>query len=207
MEAETYLSSGFGIRAAIESKSNGWTRFVELADVHQPNRLKGILVSPEYGTPFLTATQVFDIRPFPRKFLAIGKMATASDCFVEDGAILVTRSGSVGRPTLAHAPHRGMVISDDLLRVAAKDSRDYGWLYAYLHSAQTRAMATSPKTSECLSGLRGARAGREWGGDLPAGGRPWSPDSVVSASSTRLLSLLGALGDRGIRTPTSTSRR
>jgi hypothetical protein len=140
MEAETYLSSGFGIRAAIEKRPSGWVRFGELARVEQPGRLKGILVSPEYGTPFLAATQVFDIRPVPRKFLALGKMEMAADCFVDEGTILVTRSGSVGRATLAHAPHRGVVISDDLLRVSAKAKRDHGWLYAYLRSQHASAM-------------------------------------------------------------------
>lgn len=140
MEAETYLSRGFSLREAIESRPTGWKSFGDLARVEQPGRLKGILVSQEYGTPFLSATQVFDIRPIPRKFLALEKMETAKDCFVGDGTILVTRSGSVGRSTLAHAPHRGVVISDDLLRVYAKNKRDYGWLYAYLHAPQVRAM-------------------------------------------------------------------
>jgi type I restriction enzyme S subunit len=141
MEAATYLSHGFSLRESIKRRSTGWVPFWELAKVSQPGRLKGILVSHEYGTPFLTATQVFDVRPVPRKFLALGKMGTATECFVDDGTILVTRSGSVGRPTLAHAPHRGVVISDDLLRISAKDKRYYGWLYAYLHAPQVRAMA------------------------------------------------------------------
>jgi hypothetical protein len=141
MEAETYLSSGFGIRAAIEAKHSGWVRFSNLARVEQPGRLTGVLVAPEFGTPFLAATQVFDVRPVPRKFLAMERMETAAECFVDDGTILVTRSGSVGRATLAYAPLRGVVISDDLLRVSAKDRRDYGWLYAYLHAPQVRAMA------------------------------------------------------------------
>lgn len=140
MEAETYLSRGFSLREAIESRPTGWKSFGDLARVEQPGRLKGILVSQEYGTPFLSATQVFDIRPIPRKFLALEKMETAKDCFVDGGTILVTRSGSVGRSTLAHAPHHGVVISDDLLRVFAKDERHYGWLYAYLHAPQVRAM-------------------------------------------------------------------
>jgi len=140
MEAETYLSRGFSHRVAIKTRTSGWKPFSELARVVQPGRLKGVLVSPEYGTPFLTATQVFDVRPVPRKFLALDQMETAKECFVADGTILVTRSGSVGRPTLSHAPHRGIVISDDLLRVYAKDLRDYGWLYAYLLAPQARAM-------------------------------------------------------------------
>jgi hypothetical protein len=153
MEAETYLSSGFGVRVAIESKRFGWTRLATLANVHQPARLKGVLVSPEYGTPFLAATQVFDIRPVPRKFLAIGKMENAEDCFVQDGMILVTRSGSVGRVALAYAPHRGVVVSDDLLRITARSSDDSGWLYAYLHTPQARAMMTGVQYGHIIKHL------------------------------------------------------
>jgi len=143
MEAETYLSSGYGIRMAIQSKPNGWSHFRQFAKVWMPNRLKGILVSPEYGNPFFSATQVFDVRPIARKFLALEKMSGAKNCFVQDGLILATRSGSVGRPALTHAPHRGVVISDDLLRVEAINPKDRGWLYAYLLAPQTRAMTKS----------------------------------------------------------------
>ena len=153
MEAETYLSRGFSLREAIEARPTGWKPFGDLACVEQPGRLKGILVSQEYGTPFLAATQVFDVRPIPRKFLALDKMETAKDCFVDDGTILVTRSGSVGRSTLAHAPHRGVVISDDLLRVSAKDKRDYGWLYAYLHAPQVRAMTVGAQYGHIIKHL------------------------------------------------------
>jgi hypothetical protein len=83
------------------------------------------------------------VRPVPRKFVALGKIEAAATYFVTDGTILVTRSGSVGRPTLAHAPHRDVVISDDLLRVQARNHRAHGWLYAYLHTPHAREMARS----------------------------------------------------------------
>ncbi len=143
MEAETYLSTGFGLRAAIESKADGWAPFGELARVWMPNRLKGIVVSPEYGTPFLAATQVFDIRPIPRKWLSMERTENAAGRFVTSGMILVTCSGSVGRPTLAYAPHENKLISHDLLRVEALEEKDKGWLYAYLVAPQVRAMASS----------------------------------------------------------------
>ena len=82
MEAETFLSSGYGLRIAIQSKRDGWVSFDKLAKVEQPGRLKGILVAPQYGRPFLTATQVFDVRPIPRKFLAVERMEGAKACFV-----------------------------------------------------------------------------------------------------------------------------
>jgi type I restriction enzyme S subunit len=143
MEAETYLSSGFGIRVAIEGKPAGWIRFGELAEVWMPDRLKGIQVATGFGTPFLSATQVFDVRPLPRKFLALDQIRASKDYFVDNGVILVTRSGSVGRPTVAYAAHANTLISDDLLRISPRNMQDHGWLYAFLHAPQVRAMTTS----------------------------------------------------------------
>ena len=156
MEAETYLSTGFGIRVAIESKAAGWTRFGELARVWMPGRLKGIQVSRDFGTPFLTATQVYDVRPIPRKWLALERTADAVNRFVSAGMILVTCSGSVGRPTLAYAPHEKTLISHDLLRVKPLDPSNAGWLYAYLQAPQARAMSSSAQYGHIIKHLETA---------------------------------------------------
>ena len=153
MEAETYLSSGFGIRATIESKPNGWSRFGSLAKVWMPGRLKGIQVGRDVGTPFLAATQVYDVRPIPRKWLALERTSDAQNRFVQPGTILVTCSGSVGRPTLAYVVHENTLISHDLLRVEAMDDRNKGWLYAYLHASQVRAMATGMQYGHIIKHL------------------------------------------------------
>lgn len=105
-----------------------------------PGRLKGIQVGGDVGTPFLAATQVFDVRPIARKWLALARTDDAQNRFVVPGTILVTCSGSVGRPTLSYAPHENTLISHDLLRVKAIDESQWGWLYAYLHASQVRAM-------------------------------------------------------------------
>lgn len=153
MEAETYLSSGFGIRLAIEGKAKGWTRFDKLAKVWMPGRLKGIQVSRDFGTPFLASTQVFDVRPTSRKWLALSRTADAVNRFVQQGMILVTCSGSVGRATIAHAPHENTLISHDLLRVETINQRDKGWLYAYLHAPQVRAMTVGAQYGHIIKHL------------------------------------------------------
>lgn len=153
MEAESYLSSGRAIRLAIEAQPKGWVRVEELANVWQPSRLKGIQVSPEYGTPFLAATQVFDLRPIPRKWLALERTSNHSELLVHDGMILITRSGNVGRATLAHKPHLGVIISDDLLRVEAKQSDQWGWLYAFARSVQARAMMRAAQYGHIIKHL------------------------------------------------------
>lgn len=143
MEGETYLSSGYGIRTAIESKTGGWNHLSKLARSWQPSRLKGIQVSRDFGTPFLAATQVFDGRPISRKWLALSKTSDATNRFLPPGTIVITCSGSVGRATLAYAAHQNTLISHDLLRIEPIQERYRGWIYAYLLAPQTRAMTKS----------------------------------------------------------------
>ena len=134
MEAAGLLASGFATRMAIESKRTGWKQLKEIARVSQPPRLRGIQVSPEFGTPYLAATQVFDRPPIPRKWLSLDQTENVQQLFVRHGTILVTRSGTVGRTTLARKCLEGVLISDDLLRVEPNEGSHWGWLYAYLRA-------------------------------------------------------------------------
>lgn len=156
LEGETYLASGYGLRLAIERKRHGWRRLADLANVWQPLRLKGIQVAEGEGTPFLAATQVFDIRPVPRKWLALERTHNASQRFVQKGQILVTCSGAVGRATLAYAPHENSLISHDLLRVDVREPGQRGWVYAYLRAPQTRAMMSSAQYGHIIKHLETA---------------------------------------------------
>lgn len=153
MEGQTYLSSGYGIRQAIEGRPTGWVSFGEMADVWMPGRLKGIQVGPGHGTPFLAATQVFDLRPVSRKWLALARTSDAENRFVKDGMILVTCSGTVGRSTLAYSVLKDTLISHDLLRVEARNQKQWGWLYAYLQSPQAKAMAVGSHYGQIIKHL------------------------------------------------------
>jgi hypothetical protein len=153
MEAEAYLLSGFGLRIALEARLGARMHLGRLAHIWQPSRLKGIQVSSEFGTPFLAATQVFDLRPIPRKWLSLERTESATQRFVTERMILVTCSGLVGRTTLAYAPHLDTLISHDLLRVEANDEKHWGWLYAYLRSPTARAMMTSVKYGHVIKHL------------------------------------------------------
>lgn len=143
LEAEAYLSDGYGRRQAVESRRIGWRPFGEYADVWQPGRLTGVVVSADGGTPYLAPGQIFEARPNPRRWLSVSKTKGADQCLVDPGTILVTRSGSVGRATVAYKPEVGCIVSDDLLRVHPKDARMHGWIYSYLRTEFFRSVAVS----------------------------------------------------------------
>jgi type I restriction enzyme, S subunit len=152
-EADSYLATAFGIRTAIEGRATGWSRLGTLARVWQPSRLKGIQVSRDFGTPFLAATQVFDLRPTPRKWLSLDRTGDAENRFVKAGQILVTCSGNVGRATLAYRPHEAMFISHDLLRLEPHKSIHWGWVYAFLRSPKCRAIMTAAQYGHVIKHL------------------------------------------------------
>jgi type I restriction enzyme, S subunit len=153
LEAENYLATAYGIRTAIESRPTGWSRLGTLARVWQPSRLKGIQVSGGLGTPFLAATQVFDLRPTPRKWLSLDRTDDAANRFVTPGLILVTCSGNVGRATLAYRPLEGVLITHDLLRVEPHNGAHWGWIYAFLRSPKCVAMMTAAKYGHVIKHL------------------------------------------------------
>jgi type I restriction enzyme S subunit len=182
MEAENYLSTGYGVRFAIESRPKGWVKFDELAHVWQPSRLKGIQVGSKFGTPFLAATQVFDLRPVPRKWLALERTEGASERFVNRGAILVTCSGSVGQTTLAYEPHLDTFISHDLLRVEARDENLWGWIYSFLRSEQAYAMMIGAQYGHVIKHLECAHLN-----SLPV---PIPPDSSLEYFNSAVRTIL-----------------
>jgi len=140
IDAETYLATGYGVRLAIESKPGGWGRFGDIAAISAPPRIKMVLVSPEHGVPYLNTSQVFEIRPTPRKWLAFGKTSKAESRLALQGTILVMASASPGRSTVTTKAHEGAVISHHFMRISPKDPALGGWVYAFLKSPQGAAM-------------------------------------------------------------------
>lgn len=152
-EGDVYLTSGYGVRLALETQPAGWVPLGKLARVWQPGRLKGIQVGPQYGTPFLAATQVFDLRPVPRKFLALERTSDATNRFLQAGTIVVTCSGNVGRTVLSLNAHEGILISHDLLRVVPLNEIHWGWIYAYLRTPQGRSMMNAAQYGHVIKHL------------------------------------------------------
>ncbi len=156
MEAESFLKSGFAIRHAIEAKVDGWDRFGALALVSAPPRIKQVLVSPENGVPYLNTSQVFDPIPSPRKWLAVEKTNAAQSRFVEQGAILVMASATVGRAIVATQQHENTIISHHFLRVEPRDKIHWGWLYAFIRSPQCQAMIGSSQYASVIRHIEGS---------------------------------------------------
>lgn len=153
LEARSYLTDGFGQRQLIESASSGWKSLQELAAVWQPSRLKGIVVRPGAGLPFLSAGQVFESMPVVRKWLAHGRVPDEENRSVDSSWILMSCSGRVGRITAVYPHHEGIVVTHDLLRIVPHEDALYGWLYAYMRTTQFSAIASASQYGHMIKHL------------------------------------------------------
>lgn len=150
MEAETYLSSGFGLRRAIERRSGGWVPLGDLARFWAPPRIKQVFVDPSEGVPYLNTSQVFEVRPSPRKWLAMEKTSKAASRLARQGTILVMASATPGRSTLVTAAHENAILSHHFMRVEPKESHVSGWLYGFLRSPQGFAMLSGSQYASII---------------------------------------------------------
>ena len=140
LDAEVFLSEGYVVRRDIRRSGLKAPQLGELARIWQPSRLKGIQVGPQHGVPFLAATQVFDIWPTPRKWLAASKTPDLARRYVKPDWILVTCSGTVGNAIVVYSAHDNLVISHDLLRVEIDEPTKRSYVYAFLRTWFGRAM-------------------------------------------------------------------
>ena len=134
LEAGNYLSAGAVVRRRIAAARMRVWVVGELGEVWQPSRLRGVQVDADFGVPFLAATQVFDIWPEPRKWLAPSKTPDLVHRYVEPGWILVTCSGTVGNAILSYAAHDGRLVSHDLLRLEVEKTSMRCYLLAFLRT-------------------------------------------------------------------------
>lgn len=153
LEARSYLTDGYGQRQLIESAPSGWQNMQEVADVWQPSRLKGVVVRPNAGLPFLSAGQVFESAPVVRKWLAQGHVPDANERFVAPDWILMSCSGRVGRITAVYSHHENIVVTHDLLRIVPHKPELYGWLYAYMRTSQFNSIANSAQYGHMIKHL------------------------------------------------------
>lgn len=153
LEARTYLTDGYGIRQRLESTPGLTVPVAAIAEVWQPSRLKGVVVSQGAGLPFLSAGQVFEARPRVRKWLAEKLTPDAERRRVRMEWLLLSCSGDVGKLTAVYPEHIDKIITHDLLRIVPRDPADYGWIYAYMRTTSFRAIARSSQYGHMIKHL------------------------------------------------------
>jgi type I restriction enzyme S subunit len=122
---------------------------------NQPrSNFKRILTTPDIGTPFLSATEIYAFRPTPNKYLSPA-MKKLNELFVYPGTLLMSRSGTVAIPVLVNRRLASFAATDDALRISP-GSLPPGFLYAYLSSWVGRALVRKSQYGVTVKHLEAA---------------------------------------------------
>jgi type I restriction enzyme, S subunit len=99
-----------------------------------PSRFRRVWAAPDVGVPLIGSTELFHLRPESEKFLSRTQTREIDRLKVEPTDLLITRSGSVGRATVAGERLRDMAVSEHVIRVELHPDSLWGFLCAFLLS-------------------------------------------------------------------------
>jgi type I restriction enzyme S subunit len=160
LDAPYYSSQFLVAKNFVEESQYEKVPLIELCDdIFRLSQFKRIWSDEAHGTPYMASTDLIYFKPFrsrenlDKAFVAKGKHADMAKImsvlgkksptlakkgeerfFLEEGWILVTCSGSLGRVVLATKSLTKFFFSHDLIRIVPKKETLNGYLYAYLNS-------------------------------------------------------------------------
>jgi type I restriction enzyme S subunit len=112
------------------------TTLGEIADVYDVPPFKHIYVDREYGVPFYTSADLFDLERRPDKYLSLTRTKDLHKYILEEGWVLLARSGQlggiIGKPQFADSSLKDAATSDHVIRIVPRDASFAGYLFAFL---------------------------------------------------------------------------
>ena len=100
-----------------------------------PGRFKRIYIEMNKGIPFFLPSQLTEINPKPTKFISEKTCKNINDLQIKQNTLLLSRSGTIGKCSIASKTNIGKVYSDDVIRVSFYSVIDLGYTYAFFSTA------------------------------------------------------------------------
>lgn len=137
LDATFYTSSVFLAKKYLDDCSKKGVTIKTIADfsegTYNPPPIKRIFTDDiKKGTPYMLPQEMFDFYWEPRKFVLADKMQEIEDWYLKNGWIVLTQSGTVGKPYYATASDEKNVLSQNAIRIPPKSDDTAGYVYAYL---------------------------------------------------------------------------
>lgn len=101
--------------------------------ISRPNLFKRYYVS--HGITFLGGADIFLATPNSDKQLSKTKTENINNLLIEEGTILLPRSGTIGNVAWAHAGHAQKLASEDVIRLKPNDILKGGYIFAFLSTS------------------------------------------------------------------------
>lgn len=114
------------------------------SDVILPGRFKRVYVEDGYGCTLFGGKQLYELDPSGKKYLSKAKhnKRIVEQLAIHTNAILVTRSGTIGKVNLVPQHWENWVASEHIIRVIPKTTEIAGYLYVFLSSEYGKTLIT-----------------------------------------------------------------
>lgn len=104
-----------------------------LGTVVIPPRFKRIYVEKEYGVPFLSGSNIAEIKPYNLAYLSKKATKNMEKWIIKQNWVLVTCSGTIGRVAISPKEWDGWAVSQHVLRIIPNTEKIHaGFLAAFL---------------------------------------------------------------------------
>lgn len=104
-----------------------------IEQVYLPPRFKRVYVEREYGRPFLQSSHLPLMRFYDLKFISEDETSNLERWLVDEGWVLVTRSGTIGRTAIVTPRISGWAVSEHALRIIPNDAETHpGFVATFL---------------------------------------------------------------------------
>lgn len=161
LEGEQRLDGGYYARGSFrayltlqESKFPLQSLSSVVSDIFVLGRFKRVYATDKQaGWPYLSASEALIFRPDSDRYLAKNHAPKyAKKHFAKNGWILLSCSGTVGRPTIATKRLEKFFLTHDLIRIVP-DETPVGYLYAYLSSWVGQSLITKDQYGSAIKHL------------------------------------------------------
>jgi len=136
-DAWYFSAPNLDARAAYdECSAEEHKRLRDVAEIFIPDIFKRKYApDPQYGYPYITGGDVFEIAPNSEKFL-MKRVAEENKLVLREGTILIQEAGQlgglIGRAVLVGRHLAGFACSNNMVRVIANSDADIGYIYLVL---------------------------------------------------------------------------
>lgn len=136
LDATAYDPAGTALREHLLAAENGTTLRSLLAGVRNSNLRKRVYVEERSnGVPLMGGKQLMQLRPSDLSLLSKALTKNLKREQVDEGWVVVSCGGTVGRTLLVHRNYNGWVMSQHVMRVIANPGKVApGFVYAFLAS-------------------------------------------------------------------------
>ncbi len=137
LDATYYASDVFQAKQFLDDYELDGNEVLKIGDfskgTYNPPPIKRIYTDDiKKGTPYMLPQEMFDFYWAPKKYVLANKMDNIGDWFLKENWVVLTQSGSVGKPYFSTKSDEETVLSQNAIRIPPNDPEKGGYLYAYL---------------------------------------------------------------------------